>query len=157
MGRAQNITLENKGYRTEKVQLDPGLGVGEWSLRPILPFLEGTEGRQWRSQGGGCWLESSRTEDRSEVAGRWRGWVVRERSVDADYQQAQVGLCGERRGWREKMENGAAETAQELKKRIHAVLSSWEEVEVCLLWQIVPTHCAGQRYWIISTVYMRNG
>lgn len=44
--------------------------------------------------------------------------------MDADYQQAQVGLCGERRGWREKMENGAAETAQELKKRIHAVLSS---------------------------------
>lgn len=50
--------------------------------------------------------------------------MVREPSVDADYQQAQVGLCGERRGWREKMENGAAETAQELKKRIHAVLSS---------------------------------
>ena len=50
--------------------------------------------------------------------------MVREPSMDADYQQAQVGLCGEKRGWREKMENGAAKTAQELKKRIHAVLSS---------------------------------
>lgn len=73
--------------------------------------------------------------------------------MDVDYQQAQVGLCGERGGWREKMENGAAETAQELKRRIHTVLSSLEEVEVCLMRQIVPTHCAGHRYWIISTVY----